>query len=113
VVALCDSPEQPIWPSRYSSLVALVGGMLALYVFMEDTLRALPDGVEKLIDLRPERFDWPLFLLAFVLLSAPVVELAWQVRIRHILGALPDGPTAAREEDTPTLQKHPTTNQHE
>ena len=80
LVALCDSPEQPICPSRYSSLAALVGGMLAVYVFMEDALRVLPEGVENLIDLRPERFDWPLFVLALVFLSAPVAEVAWRVR---------------------------------
>jgi hypothetical protein len=45
---------------------------------MEDALRVLPEGVERLMDLRPERFDWPLFLLALVFLSAPVVELAWR-----------------------------------
>ena len=80
LVALRDSPEQPICPTRYPSLVALAGGLLALYVFMEDALRVLPEGVERLIDLRPERFDWPLFLLASVFLSAPVLELAWRVR---------------------------------
>jgi hypothetical protein len=78
LVALCDSREQPIWPSRYSSFVALTGGMLALYVFMEDALRVLPEGVDKFMDLRPEHFDWPLFLLALAFLSAPVVELAWR-----------------------------------
>ena len=80
LVALRDSPEQPICPSRYPSLAALVGGTLALYVFMEDALRVLPEGVERFLDLRPERFDWPLFLLALVFLSAPVVELAWRAR---------------------------------
>ena len=34
------------------------------------------------MDLRPEHFDWPLFLLALVFLSAPVVELAWRPRTR-------------------------------
>jgi hypothetical protein len=80
LVALRDSPEQPICPSRYPVLAALVGGTLALYVFMEDALRVLPVSVERLLDLRPERFDWPLFLLALVFLSAPVVELAWRAR---------------------------------
>jgi hypothetical protein len=78
LVALRDSPEQPIRPSGYASVAALAGGMLALYVFMEDALRVLPEGVERLMDLRPERFDWPLFLLALVFLSVPVVELAWR-----------------------------------
>ena len=78
LVALRDSPQRPVWPSRYTSLAALIGGTVALYVFMEDALRALPKGVDRLVDLRPERFDWPLFLLALAFMSAPVVELAWR-----------------------------------
>jgi hypothetical protein len=80
LVALGDSAERPVCPTRYPCLVALVGGLLALYVFMEDALRALPQGADKLVDLRPERFDWPLFLLGFALLSAPVVELAYRAK---------------------------------
>lgn len=78
LVALRDAPGQPVCPSRYSSLAALIGGMLALYAFMEDALRVLPEGVQELVRLRPERFDWPLFLLALALMSAPVAELAWR-----------------------------------
>jgi len=80
IVALCDSPQQPIWPARPTLLAALAGGGLALYVFLEDAIRTLPQGLERLASLRPERFDWPLFLLGVVGLSAPVVELAWRTR---------------------------------
>ena len=80
LVALSDSHERPLWPSRPTSLAALVGGALALYAFMESAMRALPQGVESLMPLRPERFQWPLFLLGVVGLSAPVVELAWRTR---------------------------------
>jgi hypothetical protein len=65
----------------------LVGGVLALYVFMADALRTVPQGVDKLMELRPTRFDWPLFLVALVCLAVPVVELAWRARpaarLRH------------------------------
>jgi len=32
------------------------------------------------MELRPQRFDWPLFLFGLVGLSAPVAELAWRAR---------------------------------
>jgi hypothetical protein len=88
LVACYDSPQQPVWPSWPTRLVLLVGGALALYVFMEDALRTVPQGLDQLLDLRPTRFDWPLFLLAVLCLAVPVVELAWQVspaaRLRHL-----------------------------
>jgi hypothetical protein len=80
MVALRDSPERPIWPSRYTCLAALVGGGLALYVFMADAIHLAPQEVELLMELRPERFDWPLFLLGLVGLTTPVAELAWRAR---------------------------------
>ena len=47
LVALGDSPQQPVWPSRPTWLAVLVGGTLALYVFMEDALRTLPQGLNR------------------------------------------------------------------
>jgi hypothetical protein len=78
LVALRDTREQPFWPSRLSWLPVVIGVGLALYVFMEDALRVLPQGVDSLMQLRPMRFNWPLFLIALVCLSAPVLELAWR-----------------------------------
>ncbi len=78
LVALRDTPERSVQPSRRSMLVAAVGCVVALYVFMEDSLRLLPGSSSDLIDLRPQRFDWPLFLPALALMSVPVFELAWR-----------------------------------
>jgi hypothetical protein len=78
LVALGDSRQQPVWPSRPTWLAVLAGGTLALYVFMEDALRTLPQGLNQFMHLRPTHFDWPLFLIALACLSAPVVELAWR-----------------------------------
>jgi hypothetical protein len=80
LVAFYDSPEQPFWPGWPTRLVMLVGGGLALYVFMEDALRTVPQGVDRLMELRPTRFNWPLFLVALMCLSVPVVEMAWRAR---------------------------------
>ena len=80
LVAFRDSPDQPFWPSWQTRFLMVVGGVLTLYVFMEDALRTVSQGADKLMTLRPTHFDWPLFLAALVCLSASVVELAWRAR---------------------------------
>jgi hypothetical protein len=52
-----------------------IGVVLALYVFMADAIRVSGGGVEALRNLLPEAFNWPLFLVALALMSAPVVRL--------------------------------------
>jgi hypothetical protein len=80
LVALCDTPERSVYPSRRAMLIAAAGCVVALYVFMEDSLRLLSGGSANLMNLRPQRFDWPLFLPALALMSVPVLELAWRAR---------------------------------
>jgi hypothetical protein len=48
------------------------GCALALYVFMEDAIRIASRGEDALRMLLPARFDWPLFLVALMLMTAPV-----------------------------------------
>jgi uncharacterized integral membrane protein len=51
-----------------------LGVVLALYVFMADSIRVAPGGVDALRNLLPQRFNWPLFCVALALTAAPVVE---------------------------------------
>jgi hypothetical protein len=51
------------------------GITLALYVFMADAIRVSGGGVDALRNLLPVSFNWPLFLVAWLLMAAPVVEL--------------------------------------
>jgi hypothetical protein len=67
--------ESRLWP------VAGLGAALALYVFMADALRALPDGPDAVRMVLPETFNWPLFLVALALMAAPVAALLWTARI--------------------------------
>lgn len=60
---------------RVLALNAL-GVLLALYVFMADAIPVASRGEQALRELLPERFNWPLFLVAWALMSAPVVQLA-------------------------------------
>lgn len=52
----------------------LLGIFLALYVFMADALRVSGQGPEALRRLLPVEFNWPLFCLALLLMSSPVVQ---------------------------------------
>jgi hypothetical protein len=51
------------------------GMALALYAFMADAIRVADGGVSALRDLLPTRFNWPLFCVALLLMSAPVIRL--------------------------------------
>jgi hypothetical protein len=54
------------------------GAALALYVFMTDALRAVPQGMDAARSVLPTQFNWPLFLVALALMGAPVAEIAWR-----------------------------------
>ncbi|HOB31605.1 MAG TPA: hypothetical protein PKH32_01875 [Verrucomicrobiota bacterium] len=54
--------------------VATVGILIALYVFMADSIAALPQGADAVRSVLPERFNWPAFVFALVCMSAPAVE---------------------------------------
>jgi len=64
-----------ITPTRVG-LVAL-GGLLALYVFMADSLGALLQGRTDWATLRPGPFQWPLFLVALAMMALPGLMAAW------------------------------------
>jgi hypothetical protein len=57
-----------------------LGTAIALYVFMADALRAVPDGLGATRTVLPAAFNWPVFLVALALMAAPVADLAWQSR---------------------------------
>ena len=53
------------------------GVLLALYVFMNDSLHAWLSGQSNWDTLRPEPFNWPLFLVAFLLMAVPGLKATW------------------------------------
>ncbi len=79
LVALGDAPDRPLWPGRLSVAMSLLGGLLALYVFMADALRVAGQGGEALRNLVPTQFHWGLFGIAWLLMSAVGFDLALQV----------------------------------
>jgi hypothetical protein len=59
-----------------------VGIMLALYLFMADTIRAAGRGVDAVRNALPERFNWPLFCLALLLMCSPIFHLCGRIWLR-------------------------------
>jgi hypothetical protein len=57
-----------------------VGIAVSLYVFMADALHAVQRGLDATRTLLPDAFNWPLFLMALVLMATPVAQMAWRVR---------------------------------
>ena len=55
------------------------GVILALYVFMADTLAAVPVGLKAVCDVVPEKFNWPLFCVAWCLMAAPAIQTSRRV----------------------------------
>jgi len=79
LVSQSDRPERPVWPGRLSWGLNVAGVFLALYVFMADAIGALSGGIEAVRAVLPVRFNWPLFLVALVLMAAPIVDVSRQI----------------------------------
>jgi hypothetical protein len=56
-------------------LLNLAGVLLALMIFMTDTVRAARHGIEAIRTTLPVHFHWLLFSLALLLMAAPVLRL--------------------------------------
>ncbi len=75
VLAFNDEREAPLlWPSKWTLSLSGLGVVLALYVFMADAIHAVRHG-DSIQTMLPMTFNWPLFLLAWVLMAVPAVEL--------------------------------------
>jgi len=57
--------------ARWAWALGWVGIVLALAVFMIDAWRALPYGREAVLQVLPTTFNWPLFVLALMLMALP------------------------------------------
>jgi hypothetical protein len=68
------------YTSWVSLAAALVGMMLALATFMVDAYRVAGQGEHALRKLLPDHFHWPWFILALLLMSAPIIEILRRLR---------------------------------
>jgi hypothetical protein len=71
--------DQSIWPSRRAWIFSWSGAALALLVFMSDAIRAAGGGIEAIRSVLPVWFNWPVFIIALVLMAAPILEMIKQI----------------------------------
>jgi hypothetical protein len=71
----------PPWPSRWPTILSVLGAAVALLLFMADAIRVVGQNMgqaeEHLGALLPNRFSWPLFCLALILMALPVIDMGW------------------------------------
>ena len=65
-----------ITPGRVGTVAR--GGLLALYVFVSDSLHALLQRQPDWGTIRPGTFKWPLFLVALALMAVPSLMATWR-----------------------------------
>lgn len=82
-----EMPAQRVRYERRSWLVNFAGIAVALYVFMADAIRVAPKGVDAIRNVVPQTFNWPLFLMALLLMAAPIAHLAWHLKLRRPVAA--------------------------
>lgn len=58
-----------VWVMNFS------GVALALYLFMADSINAAHGGLDAIRTVLPEKFNWPLFGVALVMMAAPVITI--------------------------------------
>ncbi len=78
LVSQFDRPERALWPGPWAWGASLVGVTLALYVFMADAIGAAGGGAEAVAQVLPTQFNWPVFVVAWLLLAVPIVDLCRQ-----------------------------------
>jgi len=59
-------------------MLNLAGVVLALYVFMADTIAVSRDGLEAIRIMLPENFNWTLFCVALLFMGMPLLKLLWE-----------------------------------
>jgi hypothetical protein len=71
------------WPKRWSLALNAAGIVLALVVFMQDSIRAISGGEAAVRAMLPARFNWPWFAVALAMMSCVIFDLLWQMRGRR------------------------------
>lgn len=77
-----ERDEAILWPPKWTVWLSGVGVILALYVFMADAIGAARRG-ESIQTMLPVTFNWPLFLVAWVLMALPAFGLLRQFFARR------------------------------
>jgi hypothetical protein len=71
-----DAPALSNWRAW---MLNFSGVALALYLFMADSIAAAHGGLDAIRTMLPEKFNWPLFGVALLMMAAPVMKLGWRL----------------------------------
>jgi hypothetical protein len=74
-----EAPVSTTRPAWTAWGLNAAGILVALYIFMADTLAVAGRGVDAIRNVLPTQFNWPLFLVALALMAAPVLRLGRQI----------------------------------
>src|SRR5262245_57869610 len=55
------------------------GALIALGIFMADAIQALPGGPDKVRQVLPTSFNWPMFGAALLLMATPLAHTGWRL----------------------------------
>src|SRR6185503_16861436 len=64
--------------TRASWGVSGTGVLLALGMFMADSIRALPGGPDTVRQVLPTAFNWPVFCASLLLMATPLAHTGWR-----------------------------------
>jgi hypothetical protein len=68
-----ERTDTPVLSNHRAWVLDFAGIALALYVFMADSIAASARGLDAIRTVLPEKFNWPMFCVALLLMAAPVV----------------------------------------
>ncbi len=60
--------------------VVLSGALLALYIFMAAPIQVWIRGGRNWVSAQPEIFNWPVFLIALIMMAIPSLVAVWQAK---------------------------------
>ncbi len=83
LATVLEQGEPPVWPGKWTALLSALGILLALFLFMSDSLAAAHGGAEAIRQVLPQVFKWSVFSAAWVLMATPVAEMGWQLATRY------------------------------
>ncbi len=87
-----EHTRSSLLPRMAALAIGAVGVLLALQVFMADTLAASHQGLDAIRNVLPKTFHWPPFCGALLFMSVPVIHLLRRSRLAG--AALPRRPTS-------------------
>ena len=78
-----ERTRTPVMSNWRAWILNFAGVALALYVFMADSIAAAHRGLDAIRTVLPDNFNWSLFCVALMLMSAPVTQTGRQLLTRR------------------------------